>query len=61
VKEHGLKKANGRFPTMTLRDLFRYYTREAGVRNLERELANLARKAVKEMATKSRTSVRYQA
>ena len=32
--------------------MIRYYTREAGVRNLERELANLARKAVKEIVTK---------
>ena len=35
-----------------LRDLIRTYTREAGVRNLERELANLARKCVKEIVTK---------
>ena len=33
-------------------DLIRYYTREAGVRSLERELANLARKAIKEILTK---------
>ena len=40
-----------------LRDLIRTYTREAGVRNLERELANLARKAVKEIVTKKTKKV----
>jgi ATP-dependent Lon protease len=58
VKAHGLKKAEWSISDDALRDLVRLYTREAGVRNLERELANLARKAVKELATKSRTSVR---
>ena len=40
-----------------LLDLIRTYTREAGVRSLERELANLARKAVKEIVTKKTKKV----
>ena len=58
VKAHGLKKSEWSISDEALRDLVRLYTREAGVRNMERELANLARKAVKELATNSRTSVR---
>ena len=58
VKAHGLKKTEWSISDDALRDLVRLYTREAGVRNLERELANLARKAVKELATKSRKTVR---
>lgn len=58
VKAHGLKKGEWSISDDALRDLVRLYTREAGVRNLERELANLARKAVKELASKSRKSVR---
>ena len=49
VKAHGLKKGEWSISDDALRDLIRYYTREAGVRNLEREIANLARKAVKEI------------
>ncbi|WP_193170525.1 endopeptidase La [Nisaea nitritireducens] len=49
VEQHGLKKGEWSITDDGLRDLVRYYTREAGVRNLERELANLARKAVKEI------------
>ena len=41
-----------------MRDLVRYYTREAGVRNLEREIANLARKAIKEILMKGTTKVK---
>ena len=47
VKESGLKKTEWSISDGALRDLIRYYTREAGVRNLERELANLTRKAVR--------------
>jgi len=50
-KDHGLKEGEWSVKEAAVRDLIRYYTREAGVRNLERELANLARKSVKQIAT----------
>jgi ATP-dependent Lon protease len=49
MKAHGLKKTEWNITNEALRDLIRYYTREAGVRNLEREIANLTRKAIKEI------------
>jgi ATP-dependent Lon protease len=49
VKANGLKKGEFAISDDALRDLIRYYTREAGVRSLEREIANLCRKAVKEI------------
>jgi ATP-dependent Lon protease len=49
LKSHGLKKGEFAVSDDALRDLIRYYTREAGVRSLEREIANLARKAIKEI------------
>jgi len=54
---HGLKKDEWSVSEDAVRDLIRYYSREAGVRNLERELANLARKSVKEIVTKKVTKV----
>jgi ATP-dependent Lon protease len=48
-EQHGLKDEEWRVDDTAIRDLIRYYTREAGVRNLEREIANLARKAIKEI------------
>ena len=54
---HALKAAEWHISDDALRDLIRYYTREAGVRNLERELANLARKSVKEIVTKNTKKV----
>ncbi len=50
LRENGLKKNEWSISDSALRDVIRYYTREAGVRNFEREIANLARKAVKEIA-----------
>ena len=52
LKSHGLKKGEFSVSDDALRDLIRYYTREAGVRSLEREIANLARKAIKEILMK---------
>ena len=48
---HGLKVDEWTVTDEAILDLIRYYTREAGVRNLERELANLARKAIKEIVS----------
>jgi ATP-dependent Lon protease len=48
---HGLNAGEWSISDDAMRDLIRYFTREAGVRNLEREIANLARKAVKEIVT----------
>lgn len=49
AKNHGLKDGEWIVPDEAIRDLIRYYTREAGVRSLERELANLARKTVRDL------------
>ncbi len=49
IEENGLKKGEFSISADALRDMVRYYTREAGVRNLEREIASLARKSVKEI------------
>ena len=53
MKDHALKKAEWTVSEDAVRDLVRYYTREAGVRNLEREIANLARKSIKEILMKN--------
>ncbi len=51
TEAHSLKPDEWSVADDALRELVRTYTREAGVRNLEREIANLARKAVKEIVT----------
>jgi len=57
IKANGLKKSEWSITPDALRDLIRYYTREAGVRNLEREIANLARKSIKDILIKKRKKV----
>jgi ATP-dependent Lon protease len=49
-KANGLKESELNIQESALRDIVRYYTRESGVRNLEREIAKIARKVVKEIA-----------
>lgn len=51
MKDHALKKSEWSLSEDALRDAIRYYTREAGVRSLEREIARMARKAVKDIMT----------
>ena len=58
VEANGLKDGELDIHDDAVRDLVRYYTREAGVRNLEREIANLARKAVKEILMKGTGKVK---
>ena len=58
---HGLEPAEWEVDDEALLVLIRRYTREAGVRSLEREIAKLARKAVKEILTSKKTMVRVTA
>jgi ATP-dependent Lon protease len=51
LEEHGLKKKHVRVPDPTIRRLIQDYTREAGVRNLERELGSLARKVARKIVS----------
>ncbi len=52
LKTHGLKDSEISVPESVVRDVVRYYTREAGVRSLEREIAKICRKVVKELLLK---------
>ncbi|MCI3178800.1 endopeptidase La [Caulobacter sp. CCUG 60055] len=57
AKDHGLKDGEWIVPDQAIRDLIRYYTREAGVRSLERELGNLARKTVRDLGREKLASI----
>ncbi|MXP43957.1 endopeptidase La [Allopontixanthobacter sediminis] len=57
VEAHGLTEGEFELTEEALRDLIRYYTREAGVRTLEREIARLARKSLRKILEKDVTSV----
>ncbi|MGZ3743012.1 MAG: endopeptidase La [Pseudobdellovibrionaceae bacterium] len=49
IENHGLQEYKVSIPDKTIRDVIRFYTREAGVRNLERQLANVCRKVAKDI------------
>jgi ATP-dependent Lon protease len=57
IDAHGLKKGEFILTEEALRDLIRFYTREAGVRTLEREIAKLCRKSLRRILEKKATSV----
>jgi len=54
IEANGLKKTELEFESDAIRDIIRYYTREAGVRSLERQLAKVARRVVKEHIAKKK-------
>jgi ATP-dependent Lon protease len=54
IKGNGLKKSELSISEAAVRDIIRYYTREAGVRNLEREISKICRKVVKSLMLKPR-------
>jgi ATP-dependent Lon protease len=57
LKEHGLKKSQIQFKDDSILKLVRNYTREAGVRNLERQIAGLCRKAAKQIVSTEKKKV----
>jgi ATP-dependent Lon protease len=57
IEANGVKATEFSISEDAIRDMVRYHTREAGVRNLERELAGIARKAVREIVTKKSKKV----
>lgn len=61
TKANGLKKGELEFDEAAIRDIIRYYTREAGVRSLERQIAKVCRKVVREHTAEKRFQVRVTA
>ncbi|WP_342500305.1 endopeptidase La [Bacillus sp. FSL K6-4563] len=57
LKEHGLKKGNLQLREAAIYDTIRYYTREAGVRGLERQLAGICRKTARAIVAEDRKRI----
>ena len=58
IKEHGLSEENIKISKGLIKDIISFYTREAGVRNLEREIANVVRKAAKRIVEEEKDTIR---
>ncbi len=58
IKEHGLKEENLTISTNAMKNLISNYTREAGVRNLERNIANVCRKGAKQIVEENKKIIR---
>ena len=58
IKDNGVKEGELNFDDETIKDVIRYYTKESGVRNLEREISKISRKVVKKVVNNESNSVK---
>jgi len=58
IKDNGVKDGEMNFDDDTIKDVIRYYTKESGVRNLEREISKISRKVVKKIVNKESDTVK---
>ena len=58
IKDNGVKDGEMSFDDDTIKDVIRYYTKESGVRNLEREISKISRKVVKKIVNKESETVK---
>ena len=58
IKDNGVKDGEMNFDDETIKDVIRYYTKESGVRNLEREISKISRKVVKKVVNKESDTVK---
>lgn len=61
MEAHGLKKTSMKMDEQAVRDIINYYTREAGVRNLERQLGTVCRKAARQLVAAEKKSIKITA
>ena len=58
IKDNGVKEGEMNFDDDTIKDVIRYYTKESGVRNLEREISKISRKVVKKVVNKESDTIK---